>query len=155
MARPPPMDVSDEEWDGEVPEFVVKRQKVAVGVAVASVAVAAPAERAVKKKKKRYDQSDDWWNPIKKGKNVRKTKKGVWWRVPGFPKKTILVSSKGWVRQWSKNQNAWGRPKRGREKKDYYREVGLRGSNYRVHKLICRAFRGAPPSKKHTTDHKA
>jgi hypothetical protein len=149
------MDVSDEEWDGEVPEFVVKRQKVAVGIPVETVFVAAPAERAVEEKKKRYDQSEDWWfnKAIKRGKKVGKTKKGVWRRVPGFPKKTILVSSKGWVQQWSKDQNAWERPKRGREKKDYYLVVTVHGISYKVHKLICRAFRGAPHSREHTTDH--
>jgi hypothetical protein len=150
------MDVSDEEWDGEIPEFVTKKQKVVVGIPVASVAVAAPAERVVKEKKKRYDESDDWKNPaIKEGKRVGKTKKGVWRRVPGFPKKTILVSSKGWVMQWSKDQKAWGRPKRGTERADYYLEIGLHGSLYLVHRLICRAFRGAPPSREHTTDHLA
>jgi hypothetical protein len=149
------MDVSDEEWDGEVIAPMVKRQKVVVGIPVASVAVAAPAERIVKEKKNRYDQSDDWWNPaIDKGKKVGKTKKGVWRRVPGFPKKTIHVSSKGWVRQWSKDQKAWERPKRGTEGTAYYLVIKVHGSTYRVHILINRAFHGAPPSEEHTTDHK-
>jgi hypothetical protein len=149
------MDVSDEEWDGEVIAPMVKRQKVVVGIPVETVFVAAPVERAVEEKKKRYDQSEDWWfnKAIERGEWVRTDEYGVWRRVPGFPKKTIRVSDDGWVQQWCTKQKAWERPKRGREKKDYYREVGLRGISYKVHKLICRAFRGAPHSREHTTDH--
>ena len=148
------MDVSDEERDGAIPECVAKKQQDEEGIHLETVCVAAPAAPAVKEKKKRYDESDDWWNPaIKKGKRVGKTKKGVWRRVPGFPKKAILVSSKGWVQTWSVQQKAWERPKRGSERIDYYLEVKVHGSDCKVHKLICRAFKGAPPSRKHTTDH--
>jgi hypothetical protein len=148
------MDVSDEEWDGEVIAPMVKRQKVVVGIPVVSVAVAAPAERVVKEKKKRYDQGKKWFDKtIKKGKKMGKNKFGVWRRVPGFPKRTIRVSSKGWVRQWCTKRKAWEHPKRGSEGADYYLKIYLQGSKYYVAILINRAFHGAPPSKKHTTDH--
>jgi hypothetical protein len=86
---------------------------------------------------------------------VRTDEYGVWRRVPGFPKKTIRVSDQGWVQQWSVQQKAWERPKRGSERADYYLRVGVHGLNYVVSILINRTFHGAPPSKKHTTDHLA
>lgn len=128
--------------------LVVKRQKVDVGVSVASVAV-----KAVKKK--RFDETDEWWDhAVLEGDFVHKDEHGYWRTVPGFPKNAIRVSSKGWVQAWSARQKAWERPKRGSEGAKYYLKVIVHGSSYGVHKLINRAFHGAPPSREHTTDHR-
>jgi hypothetical protein len=102
----------------------------------------------------RYDRSVEWFDKtIRKGKKVGKNKKGVWRRVPGFPKKTILVSSKGWVQQWSAVQKSWQRPKRGHKTPAYYFQVKLRGHAYGVSTLVNRAHNGAPVNKTDTTDH--
>jgi hypothetical protein len=148
------MYVSDEEWDGTVIYPVVKKRKVEVGVPVASVAVAAPVVRTIKKTK-RYDLGKKWFDKtIKKGKKVGKTEKGVWRRVPGFPKRTIRVSSEGWLRHWSVKEKRWKRPKRGCAVKNvFYLVVKVHNKLYLAHKLINRAFHGAPPTKKHSTDH--
>ena len=147
---------SDDEDEAAL-ESAAKRQKVAVGVPVETVFIAAPTERGKKKKKNRYDANGEWRNlAITEGDWVREDEDGVWRSVPGFPKDAIRVSSEGWVQQWSTKQKAWERPKRGCERKgQYYLEIELHGSHYRVNRLICRAFHGAPPSKAHTTDHEA
>ena len=142
------MYVSDEEWDGTVIAPVV-------GVTVSSVAVAAPAERTIEKETKRYDENKKWFDKtIKKGKKVgKKTKKGVWRTVPGFPKRTVRASSKGWLKQWSVKEKKWKRPKRGSVAKGYYLKVKVHGNGYAVSILVNRAFNGAPPSEEHSTDH--
>jgi hypothetical protein len=41
----------------------------------------------------------------------------------------------------------------GFEKPDHYFNLVVHGQTYKVHRLINRAFNGAPPSRSHTTDH--
>jgi hypothetical protein len=113
------------------------------------------SDESTSKVKKRYDRRKKWFDKsIKKGKRVRTDEFGVWRKVPGFPKRTIRVSSEGWVQQWSVQQKKWEQPKKGTSREDHYMHIGMHRMSYGVSILINRAFNGAPPSKKHTTDHK-
>ena len=57
------------------------------------------------------------------------------------------VSNRGRFRS---TQGVVTRPK---PKKDKYVSVGIMKSNYQLHALICRVFRGPPATSEHTVDH--
>ena len=77
----------------------------------------------------------------------------VQWRtVPGFPPDRVHASRDG--RVWAKDKQGVARTTRGSINKTTKRaRIHIDGVPYLLHQLVCRAFRGPPPTRAHTVDH--
>ena len=76
---------------------------------------------------------------------------GAWRTVPGFAKKKLIVSSKGWYRVKRKGGRV-DYPTRGSLNNTGYCKAVIDGNSYGVHELVCRAWRG-PRLPGQTCDH--
>jgi len=87
------------------------------------------------------------------GTFVRHNEYGTWRTVPGFPPGWVVVSSDGWVCTRAAGGKGFDLPKKGSiNVKTGYASVGVGDHDYRVHRLINRAFEGpCPPGW--TSDH--
>tara|TARA_B100000575_G_scaffold264276_1_gene240007 strand:+ start:212 stop:1525 length:1314 start_codon:yes stop_codon:yes gene_type:complete len=76
---------------------------------------------------------------------------GEWRTVPGFDEEKLQVSDQGYYRVWFKG--GWTASSKGYFRPDNRYHAGVNGLTYPVARLVCRAFHGPSPSRKHDADH--
>jgi len=84
--------------------------------------------------------------------------KEEWRDIEGY-EGIYQVSNEGRIKRVAKQNNTWpGRILRGEQDKDGYRLVRLyrngQGKLLKIHRLVCWAFNGPPPTTEHQVNHK-